>query len=54
MLLFILFSISLSFKLESRVLKAKDDGPPVPLARFEPPDPTKQPMYAKHIVYQVQ
>ena len=41
------------FKLESRVLKAKDDGPPVPLAIFEPPDPSKRPMYAKHLVYQV-
>ena len=40
------------FRLESRVLKAKDDGPPVPLAIFEPPDPTKRPMYAKHLVYQ--
>ena len=40
------------FRLETRVLKAKDDGPPVPLAIFEPPDPTKRPMYAKHLVYQ--
>ena len=40
------------FRLESRVLKAKDDGPPVPLAIFEPPDPSKRPMYAKHLVYQ--
>ena len=39
-------------RLETRVLKAKDDGPPVPLAIFEPPDPTKRPMYAKHLVYQ--
>ena len=31
---------------------AKDDRPPVPLAIFEPLDPTKQPMYAKHLVYQ--
>ena len=41
-----------TFRLESRVLKAKDDGPPVPLAVFEPPDPSKRPMYAKHLVYQ--
>ena len=34
------------------MLKAKDDGPPVPLAIFEPPDPSKRPMYAKHLVYQ--
>ena len=32
---------------------AKDDGPEVPLALFEPFDPTKKAMYAKQLVYQV-
>jgi len=31
---------------------AKDDGPEVPLALFEPFDPTKKAMYAKQLVYQ--
>ena len=30
----------------------KEDEIPVALALFEPPDPTKKPMYCKHLVYQ--
>ena len=29
-----------------------DDDVPIALALFEPPDPTKKPMYCKHLVYQ--
>ena len=33
--------------------KPKDeDDVPIALALFEPPDPTKKPMYCKHLVYQ--
>ena len=42
----------------SNVLTSKkppkdEDGPDVPLALFEPIDPTKKAMYAKQLVYQV-
>ncbi len=39
---------------QPNVLSAKkvSDDDDVPLAIFEPPDPTKRPMYAKHLVYQ--
>ena len=30
----------------------KEEEIPVALALFEPPDPTKKPMYCKHLVYQ--
>jgi hypothetical protein len=33
-------------------MKESDCEDNVPLAIFEPPDPTKRPMYAKHLVYQ--
>ena len=40
-------------KFDSRALAArKTVDPEVPLAIFEPPDPTKRPMYCKHLVYQ--
>ena len=32
--------------------KADEDDVPIALALFEPPDPTKKPMYCKHLVYQ--
>ena len=32
--------------------KANEDDVPIALALFEPPDPTKKPMYCKHLVYQ--
>ena len=36
-----------------RVLSArKNVEPEIPLAIFEPPDPSKVPMYCKHLVYQ--
>merc|ERR1712223_739653 len=30
----------------------KEEETPVAVALFEPPDPTKRPMYCKHLVYQ--
>jgi len=43
-----------ALKMDAKALsvkKAADDND-VPLAIFEPPDPTKRPMYCKHLVYQ--
>ena len=38
--------------LTSHKPKKIEDDMPVALALFEPPDPTKRPMYCKHLVYQ--
>ena len=48
---------SQSGKTVQNVLKAHkpskvEDDVPTALALFEPPDPTKKPMYCKHLVYQ--
>ena len=42
-----------SSEVMSKALSEKKREREVPLAIFEPPDPSKRPMYCKHMVYQV-
>ena len=41
-----------SHVLSSHKPKPEDDEVPIAVALFEPPDPSKKPMYCKHLVYQ--
>lgn len=39
-------------EMKNQEKKEDDEDVPIPVALFEPPDPMKKPMYAKHMVYQ--